>query len=510
MVTCACPACQLRRLTPALVLIAVGTLLLVHLLRPAFTSLAAAAAFLVFAGALGLLSRLLPRPANHPAPASLFFPLLVLAVGVLILIRHALPQVPLGQWIADYWPVLLIVWGLTRLLEHFLRPPSGRTGLSGGEILLLMLIIVFGLAFSGAYHFQRSRMAEYWGIHLGDWNPFYQSYTFSAAARASLPAAPAAPATIVIRGFRGDVTLAAAAPGASTIAASVQDTVRAESRADAATLFSRHQPVIRQEGDRWLVLPAGDDTPHNVDADLQLTLPASLPVTVEVANGDITIPAWNASLDLRSTHGSITVARVQGGVTIAAAHDSISLDRIQGPVSISGGGDDVALSNIQGPATLDGEFTGALNFRALPAGLRFHSRRTTLDVASLPGSLVYDLDQIAITNAQAITLRTRDEQIEVREFSGPLTVHGRNQSIRLAAPPPPAAPISASDRNADITLTLPAASRFHLDAAARNGSIHNAFPASAQAAAPVVHLRTTNGTIAVRPRSTSRPIPGGA
>jgi hypothetical protein len=496
MATCACPSCQLRRLTPALVLIAVGALLLAHLVRPSFTTLAAVAAFLVFGGALGLLSRLLPRPANHAAPASLFFPLLVLTVGVLILIRHALPQVPLGDWIANYWPVLLIVWGLTRLAEHFLRPPSARSGLSGGEILLLLLIVVFGLAFSGAYHFQRSRMAQYWGIHISDWNPFYQSYAFSAHAEAALPPASgknaAAPAAVVVRGFRGDVTLAA----------SVQDTIHAETRADAQSIFAAHPPLIRQEGDRWVVLPAGDDTPHAVDADLQLTLPPTLPVTIEVANGDITIPAWSAPLVLRSTRGAITVARVQGGVTIAAGHDSVSLDRIQGPVSISGGGDDIALSNIQGKATLEGEFTGALNFRALPAGLSFHSRRTALAVASLPGTLVYDLDQIAITRASGITLRTRDEQVEVRDFTGPLTVHSRNQSIRLAASVAPSAPVTASDRNADITLTLPAASTFQLDAAADNGDVQNAFSASAsQAPAPRIHLRTTNGTIAVRPAS---------
>ncbi len=501
MTACACPSCQLRRLTPALVLIAVGALLLLHLLRPGFTTLAAVAAFLVFGGALGLLSRLLPRPANHPAPASLFFPLLVLTVGVLILLRHTLPQFPLGAWIANYWPVLLIVWGLTRLIEHFLRPPSARSGLSGGEILLLLVIIVFGLAFSGAYHFRDSRMADYWGIHVSDWNPFYQSYSFSASARAALPPAPATapPATVVIRGFRGDVTLTPAAAGAAAIAASVQDTVRAAGRAEAQALFSSHPPRIRQEGDRWLVFPAGEDTPRGVRADLQLTLPPSMPVTIEVANGDITIPSWNAPLDLRSTRGSITVARVQGGVTIVAGHDSVSLDRIQGAVTISGGGDDIALSNIQGKATLDGEFTGALNFRKLPAGLSFHSRRTALDIAALPGSLVDDLDQIAITDAASVSLRTRDEQIEVRGFTGPLTVHGRNQSIRLAASVPPSAAITATNRDADITLLLPAASRFHLDAAADNGDVQNAFGPAAQAPAPLVHLRTTNGTLALRP-----------
>ncbi|MGH9481791.1 MAG: hypothetical protein ACRD1L_06830, partial [Terriglobales bacterium] len=118
MPACTCPACNVRRVSPALTLIAVGGLLLAHMVYPSFTGAAMVGGFLLFLGALGLARDLAPRPAGHPTYGSLFFPLLLIAVGLLILSRQAIPGFPLGAWIAHYWPVLLILWGLTRLLEH--------------------------------------------------------------------------------------------------------------------------------------------------------------------------------------------------------------------------------------------------------------------------------------------------------------------------------------------------------------------------------------------------------
>jgi len=488
---CRCAACGLGRLTPALLLIVVGGLLMAHMVMPNFTTLAAVGGFLVFAGGLSLLAAVLPRPEPHPPGGSVFFPLLLLAVGVLILIRHALPQAPVGYWIANYWPLLLILWGLTRLFEHYARRHA-RSGLSGGEIAVVILVVVFGLTFSGIYRFGHSRMANYWGVDVDTWNPFLQSYTYPASARADLPRGSGA--AIEIRGYRGNVTLVPGAAGA--ISASVQDTVRAATSDQARELFQRSQPTIRQEGGEWLVLPTGDHSPRAIDADLKLTVPAALPLTVAIEHGDVTVPEWGAGLDIRTTHGAITASHVRGDVRIVAGHDAVSLDQVTGSVTVTGGGDDVSITNVQGPVTLDGSFTGALTLRALPAGLRFTSPRLDLSVAALPGSLDFDMGKINLADASSIRLSTRDQEIEIHGFSGPLEVHDRNSSVRVYSAAPPSQPITITNSNSDITVTLPGSSRFHLEAEARNGEVQNPFP---DAAAPTFSLQTSNGTIALRP-----------
>ncbi len=495
---CSCPACRFRRVAGPLVLIAIGVLLFVHMLPGGLSTAAIVGAFLVFVGALGLVVRLLPRPLGHPLAASIFFPLLLLVVGVLILVRHALPQMPVGAWIANYWPLLLILWGLTRLVEHFVRPARTRTGLSGGEVVLVIVVVVCGLLFSGAYYFRQSRLADYWGVNVDRWNPFLESYQFSASAHATV--APGAPPVVVVRGYRGDVTITSGPAG--SIAASVSDTVHAEDQSHAQDLFQQAQPQIRQENGQWLVLPSGDNDRRTVRTDLKLTLPPSAPLTVQVAVGDITIPAWKAELDLQTNHGSITANGADGNVQINSGHGSVQLAHVRGNVSIIGGGGDISVANVSGATLLQGEYVGSLQFANLAGGLQFHSSRTDLDIAALSGSLTYDLGEIAITNASNITLRTRNVEIKIEDFRGPLQVVNRNDSVRIAASTPPTAPITVVNRDADVSLSLPAASRFHLIATARDGNVDNRFGDASQAASPQITLSTSSGTVSVRATAT--------
>ncbi|MGH9466737.1 MAG: DUF4097 family beta strand repeat-containing protein [Terriglobales bacterium] len=494
---CRCPACRWRRISAPLVLIAVGVLLLAHMLPSGLAVATTVGAFLVFVGALGVIGRLLPHAAGHRLAASVFFPLLLLIVGVLVLARHALPQMPVGAWIANYWPLLLILWGLTRLLEHLARPARTRAGLSGGEVALVILIVVCGLLFSGAYHFRQSRLATYWGVNLDRWNPFLDAYGFSASARAAVPAT--APPAVVVRGYRGDVTVSTGPAGG--IAAALTDTVYSDGQSDAARLFAASQPAIREEGGQWIVLPAGEDPAHAVRANLTLTLPANAPLTVQIATGDITVPAWGAALDLHATHGEIMVAGARGNVQVTSGHGSVQLSNIQGNVVITGGGGDISVRNVSGTTSMEGEYVGSLHFSQLGQGLVFHSSRTWLELAALPGSLSYDLGEISIRNASNIQLRTRDVSIHIGDFRGPLTVVNRNDSVRVDSAAVATAPISITNRDADITLRLPASSRFHLQANARDGEVENSFGAAAQAPGPPVTLTTSDGTISVRSAS---------
>ncbi|HXR97321.1 MAG TPA: DUF4097 family beta strand repeat-containing protein [Terriglobales bacterium] len=473
---CRCAACQLRRLVAPLVLIAIGVLLTIHMARPSFNVAAMVACFLIFGGVLQLLLYAAPRDLTRPHQprGSVFVPLLLIVLGVLMLIRHLLPAVPLGDWLAHYWPLLLIVWGLTRLVEHYALPNQARPGMSGGEILAVLLIVVFGLAFSGLYRFQRSHMADYMGVHVGDWNPFLQPFTFSASANAAI--APGE--SVLIRGYRGDVTVVAGQPGAA--AAAVSDTIRADGQSEAQSRFRDAQPLIRHEGGDLVILPAGDASTGNIEADLKLTLPSDTPLSVQLQNGDFTIANWKANLT----------------VHVSSEHDSVSIDQVTGNVSITGTGDDIGVSNVLGQTSLQGQFVGDLSFRNLPRGLTFNSSRTAMSATALNGSATYGAGNITISDVANLQLRTRDEEIEIRSFTGPLQVDNRNESVSLSTSAPVVAPITVSNHDADIRLNLPPSSRFTLEATSRNGDVNNDFPPSTSG--PVLHLETTNGTIAIK------------
>lgn len=492
-IACNCAYCSTRRVTPGLVLIALGAIFLAHMAIASFNTAAMIGTFLAFIGALNLTYYFLPRAAAgpHGGRGSIFVPLLLLTIGVLILVRHSLPQAPVGAWIASYWPLLLILWGIVRLVEHYTLPPRARSGMSGGEILLVILIVVFGLAFSGMYRFGHSRWANYWGVNVEGWNPFLQSFDYTTSTQLDLPASAT---SVVIRGFRGDVTLVPGAPG--KVSAALDDTVHADGESSGRGIFNAAQPQVRVEGDQILVLPVGEGAPGNIRADLKLTLPASLPVTIALERGDISVPNWGAPLTIRTAHGSVTASNVKGNVEITSGHNDVSLDQITGSVSVSGSGGDVSITNVTGDVRLQGEFTGSLNFRNLPRGLEFNSDRTALSLAALPGSIRYDMGQINVQGVQALQLRTRNEEIVVNDFTGPLTVSDRNEPVTASTATAPTQPIQLSTRDADITLTLPASSRITTTSVSRNGNVRNDFN-DAPGGVPVT-LQTSNGTISVR------------
>src|SRR5579883_3203190 len=74
---------------------------------------------------------------------SLSGPLLLLLIGAFFLWRNLHPEAPVFDLLAQYWPFLLIAWGLLRVAEVVLLGHRGSS-FSGGEIVLIVFICVIG------------------------------------------------------------------------------------------------------------------------------------------------------------------------------------------------------------------------------------------------------------------------------------------------------------------------------------------------------------------------------
>src|SRR5579884_3744014 len=88
--------------------------------------------------------------------ASVVGPLILILIGALFMARNFWPEIHVGDLIANYWPYILIVWGLLRLAEvafwSFSSKPLPRNGVSGGEWVLVIFLCIFGSAFHAARH----------------------------------------------------------------------------------------------------------------------------------------------------------------------------------------------------------------------------------------------------------------------------------------------------------------------------------------------------------------------
>ena len=125
---------------------------------------------------------------------SLTGPLLLLVIGGLFLWRNLHPETPVFELLAQYWPFLLIGWGLIRLVEVAVWRDSRSDGFTGGEIVLVILVCMAGSGIWAAHqngiHFDTSRLI---------WGGTQYDYPLSASA-------PAGNATrIVFENPRGNI-----------------------------------------------------------------------------------------------------------------------------------------------------------------------------------------------------------------------------------------------------------------------------------------------------------------
>src|SRR5215470_9987988 len=88
-------------------------------------------------------------PLPPPRHRSFAGPLVLIVVGIVFLMgtMRMLSVSKLAHLFASYWPVLLILWGVIKLIEHQQAPRQGvrASGIGAGGVFLVVLIVVFGL-----------------------------------------------------------------------------------------------------------------------------------------------------------------------------------------------------------------------------------------------------------------------------------------------------------------------------------------------------------------------------
>src|SRR5947209_13388547 len=137
-------------------------------------------------------------------PRSLFGPVVLVTIGVLFLLRNIgiIHYNTIGWWFARYWPVLLIVWGLTKLVEYLWARRVGQPapGIGAGGVVLIVFLVMFGMAASTA---SRVNWGEFgFDDDFGD-NIFGTKYEFTENISQPVQAG----ATVKVLGARGNVSV---------------------------------------------------------------------------------------------------------------------------------------------------------------------------------------------------------------------------------------------------------------------------------------------------------------
>src|ERR1700758_4783528 len=87
-----------------------------------------------------------PLPPRRRSLAGAFV-LIILGTVFLMATMRILSIGRLAHLFANYWPALLILWGVIKLIEHQRAQREGyrASGIGGGGVVLVVMIVVFGL-----------------------------------------------------------------------------------------------------------------------------------------------------------------------------------------------------------------------------------------------------------------------------------------------------------------------------------------------------------------------------
>ena len=148
-------------------------------------------------------------PPTRRRRRSLAGPVVLIVVGIFLLLANmgVLHWYMLGTWFAHYWPVLIILWGVIKLIEYQQAQKEGvrPSGIGAGGIFLLIVLIVCGLAATQASRFNWGELRDNidWGDNDGPlWG---NTYTYDDQLQQAFPAG----ASLNVSSIRGAVNVSA-------------------------------------------------------------------------------------------------------------------------------------------------------------------------------------------------------------------------------------------------------------------------------------------------------------
>jgi DUF4097 and DUF4098 domain-containing protein YvlB len=418
-----------------------------------------------------------PRPPLPPPHRRRSFagPLVLIILGLVFLLgnMHLISWERLGTLFAHYWPLLLILWGVIKLIEYQQAQRDGvpPRGIGAGGVFLVIAIVVCGLTATGVTP-HLGEIREHINIDDGDLdNIFGDTFSFDDHLEQEIPAAVT---SLRVNNDHGAVRVTPSDDNKITV--TIRKRIGAENQSDADKYNAATRPAITSTGN-LLTLDARTQAAgnHSIQTDLDISIPRKMALQITSRRGEASVTGRDGQVEINNQHGEVSVDDVTGNVNLALEKSSAKVEQITGDVHIDGRLNEVSVTDVKGAAQFDGEFEESVKLARISKTVAFKSSRTDLEFSRIDGDLDLDSDDL---HADQITgpvhLITRSKQIRLEDVSGDVRVQDENGGIEVSMRS--LGNVQIDSRNGDINLSVPDKAGFHLDAQTRDGEIQSDFP----------------------------------
>lgn len=441
---------------------------------------------------------------------SLAGPIVLIALGVLFLLgnMHVLTWRALGHYWARYWPLLIIVWGVIKLIEHWQDNRDGvpGRGIGVGGVFLLIFVIMLGSAATTADRLNWNAIQSEMDTDSDFAGLFGNSYTFSNTVEQPFTAGD----SLRVVDDHGDITISTW--DEPKIKVVVTKKIIGGNEEESRKYDQQTQPQFTT-AEKVVTLNAntGGAGTQPVRSDLQIYLPAAAAVDVSTRRGDVTVATRTGDVKISSTRGDITAKAITGNLTLDVRRGSVRANDISGDVTLDGRIDDTNFSDIKGKVRLTGDYFGEMTLTHISKGVSFHSSRTDMELAALPGELTIESGEVRGKNLGGpVSLATRSKEITLEDIAGDLKIENSNGSVTYHAGKK-LGQVDITNNRANVELSLPPNASFQLDARTRRGDITTDYSIPVQNqgqeqtangavgnGGPQVRVVTTNASIEIR------------
>jgi len=402
--------------------------------------------------------------------------LLLIVFGVLFVIDRFDPAFRLGHWVRIYWPVLIILWGVAKLVDHFLfqQDSGSRAPLLSGSEAALLILLAFVLSGYAFHDWVRSHYPHF-DVELP---PFHQSYTRD---HDLPPQVIPTGAHIVLQIHQGDISVHAAEDNLLRVHAT--ESAWAPTKPAADEQMRDVHIAIEHDGSTYRLAPNDpEDGGSHTDINLDVTVPKTVSVEADTRHGDIEISGITGTVMARSGNGDIRVQNLGSGVAVNLEKGDVKIAGVTGNVQLTGRGDDVDLSDISGDVSVEGAFVGTMRASNVTRTLHWTSPWADLTVTQLSGHLEADSGDVKISGANGpAKLITRNKDISVTNISGRIEIVNTHGDVKVSYVTPPQDDLSLTNDSGDAEVTLPARSNFRVSAVSKSGEVKSEF------SAPLLH-----------------------
>jgi DUF4097 and DUF4098 domain-containing protein YvlB len=413
-----------------------------------------------------------PVPVAQPRRRSMAGAVVLILLGIVLLLSTTgvLHGYKLWHLYGKFWPALIILWGVIKLVEHqqAQRVGARSSGIGAGGVFLLIFLIVTGLAATSTSNINWRGLHDEIGWDEGDLdNLFGESFSYTDQMEEAFPAG----GSLRVVSDRGAVNIQVSDD--NKIKVSIEKKVHADNQQAADKYNEGTKPTITVS-DKVVNLNANTQAAgdHGVATDMTITIPRRAPVTVSTRRGDVTINGRAGDINVSNQHGDVNLDDIQGNANLSVQHSSVKASNISGDLSVEGRVDDITISDIKGAAHLNGEFMESVRLSNVAKGVTFKSSRTDLEFSKLDGNLDLDSGDLRASSLSGPSrLITKSKDIVLDQVSGDLRLEDTNGSVEVHVSK--MGNLQIANRSGDVQIALPPGAAFRADARARNGEIQS-------------------------------------